>query len=355
MRARVQLFAAALILLAGLAVAPASRAATATSACAAEGRVHYLCGVDNVEDMVLAPGTRWIIASGMSGPHDPVGHLYAIDSRAKTFVALTPDVSGPARAPYADCHGPADRSKLAPHGLALAPGGRGRGTLYVVNHGGREAVELFDLDARSGPPRLTWIGCVLMPDHGSGNAVAPLPDGGFVVTKFEDAGDPEAFDKMADMKRTGALYRWTPGAGFAEVPGSVMSGANGVEASADGRWMVANAWPEKRVIRFDLKGVSKPVPIRVPFLPDNVRAAPGGSMLVAGQDSDMRTLLACKVERCPHAWTVSRLDPATMAPRTVLHIDGTQAFSDATVGLQVGRTIWVGTYRGDRVAWVELP
>ncbi len=333
----------------------AAAPAWAAGACPPEGKVRYLCGPANVEDLVQVPGSGWIIASGMVGPGLSAGRLYLIDSRARTSAELTLDVGGKPRAPYAAGPGAPDLAKFAPHGVALRPGRDGRHTLYVVNHGGRESIEVFEVDVRGARPALRWIGCVLLPDGASGNAVAPLPGGGFVATKFEQAGDPQAFQKMAALQPTGALYVWRPAGGFRLVPGSEMSGANGVEASPDGRWVFANAWPEKRVVRFDLSGRARPVSVRLDFLPDNLRLGPDGKLVVAGQASDMKTLLSCNQAHCPHDWTAVTLDPVSMRVTPLLHERGTLAFSDATAAIRVGRDYWVGTYRGDRVAIVAAP
>jgi hypothetical protein len=346
------------MLAAALAMAGAWLVATPASAaegCAAEGRVHYLCGPANVEDMVLAPGTHWIVASGMAGEGGGPGHLYLIDAAAKTFTEARIDASGPARAAYKDCPGPIDPARLQPHGLGLRPGAGGGSTLYVVNHGGRQSIEVFELDAKGAArPSLRWIGCVALPDHASGNGVAPIPGGGFAASKFQDAGDPQAFPKMSRLEKTGVLYAWTPGHGFRTLPGGELSGDNGVETSADGRFVFVNAWPEQRVVRLDLSGKAPPASVHMDFLPDNVRLEPGGQLLVAGQGPDIKTLLACERPKCPHDWTVVRLDPVTLKTSPVLHVKGTLAFSDATGALRVGNELWIGTYRGDRVAYVSL-
>ena len=65
-------------------------AAVAADSCAAEGKVHYLCGPVNVEDMVLTPGTSWIIGAS-DRPKD--GRLYLIDARAKSFKDLPVDLT----------------------------------------------------------------------------------------------------------------------------------------------------------------------------------------------------------------------------------------------------------------------
>ena len=66
-------------------------------------------------------------------------------------------------------------------------------TLYVVNHGGREAIEVFEITSE---PTVTWIGAIVQDTNVWGNAVAALPDGGVVVTNYLDLTDTEAFDKV---------------------------------------------------------------------------------------------------------------------------------------------------------------
>ena len=337
-------------LLLGLGLAPglASSAAAAPS-CAPDGKVAYVCGLMNVEDMDLAPGGRWIIGSGMTSPTVPVGHLYAIDARTRRFHEITPDVSGPAAAAYRDCPGPLDLAKFAPHGIYVS-GGR----VLLVNHGGRQSIEVFRLGMGAGGPALKWIGCAVLPDNGSGNGVAPLPGGGFVASKFQDAGDEAAFGKMSALKATGAVYAFAPGKGWRKLAHSDMSGANGVEVS--GGSILVNAWPEQKVYRFRIGSDAPPAAVKTPFLPDNVRRLADGAILVAGQDGDIKRLLApCGKPRCVAGWWVARLDPRTMSLKTLMHVPATPAFGDATIALKVGKDLWVGAYMGDRVAIVPAP
>jgi len=324
----------------------------AAADCAPAGKVNYLCGPANAEDLVLAPDTSWMVVSGMSGPQGGAGKLYLIDAAKKSWKTVAPVMGGAAKAPYDKCTAP-DIAKFAAHGLALQPGSGGHHTLFAINHGGRESIEVFDLDATAAEPTLTWIGCLNAPEGASLNSVAPAPNGGLVASKFNALGDAKAFAKMAAGEKTGLVYHWTPAAGFKVVPGTQMSGANGVAVSADGKWLFANAWPEKKINRFPLAG-GKAETISVDFLPDNLRWAPDGMLLVAGQVSDMKNLQSCGKPRCPHAWTVLKIDPATMKTTPVLHEEGTEAFSDATGALQVGDDIWVGTFRGDRLAYASV-
>src|SRR4030095_890295 len=109
---------------------------------------------------------------------------YLIDRGRRTWSTLLAhaDLSGPARAEYSTCPGPPTRSSFGSHGLALREGSHGHHQLYVVNHVARESVEILDVTAKPDTVELRWVGCVLMPAGTLANAVAALPDGGFVVT-----------------------------------------------------------------------------------------------------------------------------------------------------------------------------
>jgi hypothetical protein len=76
---------------------------------------------------------------------------------------------------FASCPGPLDAKQAVLHGLSLRPAQPGRYTLYATNHGGRESVEVFEVDARGAAPSAVWIGCVMMPDKLAANSVAAFP------------------------------------------------------------------------------------------------------------------------------------------------------------------------------------
>ena len=64
--------------------------AAQSPACAPSGGLNFICGVQAAEDLVLIPGTRWLIASGMTTGSG----LHLIDTQAKTARSLfSSDVS----------------------------------------------------------------------------------------------------------------------------------------------------------------------------------------------------------------------------------------------------------------------
>ena len=98
-------------------------------------------------------------------------------------------------------------------------------TLYVVGHGAREAIEVFELDAGGALPTMKWIGCIPAPEGTQRiNSITALPAGFLGATNFDPTG--------------GELWEWHPIIGWIEVPGSQMRGPNGLVSSNDGRWFL---------------------------------------------------------------------------------------------------------------------
>ncbi|MBN1238050.1 MAG: SMP-30/gluconolactonase/LRE family protein, partial [Gammaproteobacteria bacterium] len=287
--------------------------------CEPSGGLEFVCGPRNVEDLVHVPDTRWIIGSGMAEG----ASLVLIDSRDKTFSRLYPGDAPRAehdRETYGQCPGaPAD---LVTHGLTLLPGRDGRSTLYAVGHGGREAIEVFDVDASGAEPVLTWKGCVPMPEGLEANSVAAFDDGTLLATVLVHPGRTFA-DQLAG-EPTGGVYRWSPGdAGFTLIPGTELPGNNGIEVSEDGEEFFVVSSGLHTITAFSRR--TEPAEVlrttgHLPFTPDNVHRGPDGRLLTAGMKDDVP---ACggppnpqhtleDLATCPRGFMAVAIDPETM-------------------------------------------
>ncbi|MGD6741841.1 SMP-30/gluconolactonase/LRE family protein [Streptomyces sp. BH106] len=327
----------------------------------------YVQGVGNPEDLVSVPGTDTVIASGMSA--DPQsdsassGHLYAIDAAARHPVEVWPegahDTAWDQRT-YPDCPGPPDETRASPHGINIAAGPGGGATLYVVNHGGRESVEVFDVRPGNDATdlKLTWKGCVVTPPGTYPNGVAPVPGThDLVVTNFFDPAAPDPFEAMFKGEPTGDVLRWSPRQGWRTLPGSRLAGPNGVEVSRDGRWAFVAAWGNREVHRIPLQDHPRPTArrsaVQFPFMPDNLRWGRDGRLLVTGQDLTYTEFQSCQagdLPRCPDAgFDIYSLAPHSMRSR-LTYGTGTRDFGMATVANPVGDEIWLGSVRGTRIA-----
>jgi len=337
-----------LLLAIGLAVVAAARsiaaqapAAQTPASCDAIGDVQFVCGQSGPEDLVVVPGAQWVVASAYGGRGGVL--LIRVKDRVSTLA-----YPGPAprerhdTKTYSACPGPPDaafKAKFQTHGLYLQEGRNSVHRLYVVVHGGREAVEVFELDARPQTPTLTWIGCAVAPDPIGLNSVRALPDGGFIATNFLPRNQ-----QMATLQKgavNGELWEWHPGSGWQKVPGSEASGANGLEMSEDGRTLYVAAWGSQSFFRLSRGGAS-PERQEVPlgFRVDNIRWSRDGSILAAGQGGS-----------APNFTTrVVKIDPATLRITQVIDRPAVGPFSAGTVAVEVGSDYWVGSFRGDRIA-----
>ena len=143
----------ALLTLAFLALTAMPSINAQSPACVPSNGLNFICGLQKPEDLVLIPGTRWLIASGM----DQGAGLHLIDTGAKRAQPLyaSDTRARPDRNRFASCPGPLDARQAVLHGLSLRPAQAGHYTLYATNHGGRESIEAFDIDGRGATPSAT--------------------------------------------------------------------------------------------------------------------------------------------------------------------------------------------------------
>ncbi|MGE3511626.1 MAG: hypothetical protein AB7N65_22380 [Vicinamibacterales bacterium] len=323
--------------------------------CESRGPVAFVCGVKNPEDLVAVPGTSWVLASGLDG-----GAIHAVDARTFRATQVFPAASARQRhdrAVYGACPGPLDATaegeRFSAHGLNVRPGPGGRHTVYLVHHGLRESIEVFEIDATPASPNLTWIGCVVAPDEVTLNSVAPLPHGGFVATNPYNRRIADARNQAGRGAPSGEVREWEPGKGWSIVPGSESPGPNGIEVSSDGRWLYVNLWPARRMMRLS-RGQTPIVKnvVEVPFHPDNIRWQSDGTLLSAGHDAPtMARATECLRITCGDAAArVARWDPKTLEVKEILRYPSDDLFFGATAALQVGSDIWIGSVRGTRIA-----
>jgi sugar lactone lactonase YvrE len=309
----------------------------------------------NAEDMAPLPGGRWVIASSMAGGPARSGALYAIDARTGRATRVYPDPTSPRTYETPGCGREVPADVFTPHGIAFRPEAGSYGTLYVVNHGGRESIEIFSL--RPGatatlPPRLRWDDCTRAPKGQLQNAVAPTRDGTLYVTLTpmpEPAGDLEDHAEHA----IGAVWSWHPARGWRPVPGSEMAGPNGIIATPDGRRLYVAAWPSGEIVELSLGADGATRRTLLPgFLPDNLRWNGDGTILAAGHLGNVADVVRCYVSiqgECVIPSAIAAIDPVSFTVRC----SRSTGLSLATVAAPVGRELWIGTARGTRI--LRLP
>lgn len=321
--------------------------------CTPIGKIQFICDVRGAEDFALMPGSPWMMASGNQAG---LGQLRALHPGDKKVVPVFPSPAAkvqPDAKAFPGCPGPLnlndpdEKKTVAFHGLYLRPGAGSTHRLYTVHHGTRESIEAFDVDAKASPPTLTWVGCVVAPPNIVFNSMVAFADGGVAGTGTPrpPAGQPPA------NVRVGQVWEWHAATGWAPVPGTEGVSINGLEVSKDEKLLYVSSWGEQTMLRVE-RGVSNPKRdvLYMPFRIDNLRMMPDGSILGAGHAG--KALCSCLGE----TWHVGRIDPqGAMSVTLLLSEPYVPGFGAVTVAAQVGKEIWIGTNRGDRIGYFPAP
>ena len=147
--------------------------------------------------------------------------------------------------------------------------------------------------------------------------------------------------RMMAGEPNGELWEWHTDSGWKKVPGSEAAGPNGVEISKDGKTLYIGGWGSQSVIRLS-RGQTpvKKDAVGVGFRVDNLRWASDDTRLAAGQGGAAPSQTS----------NVAKVNPNTLTFQELVRYPYNDAFSLGTVAIQIGREIWVGSARGDRIA-----
>jgi hypothetical protein len=325
--------------------------------CDPVGGATPLCGYQNPEDLALLPGGRHVLVSEYGTDRGP-GRISLLDLETRSRRVLFEGGGAPAPGPWGafDCEGP-PTAAFSPHGIDLDRRPDGALQLLVVQHGGRESVEMFEVSESGGSWQLEWRGCAEPPAGHSLNDVVTLPEGGFLVTRIlaSDAGAFTLLGAGLFLMETGFVFSWTPDAGFHEVPGTGGVMPNGIELSPDGETIFLNQTLASEVTRIDRATGNVEARAEVAY-PDNSTWASDGRLWVASLTGVRSGMSACTdlgAGSCPMAFAIVALDPETMETE-ILYEGGPGTPSGAgTVGLEVPGALLIGSFAGDRIVWVE--
>lgn len=322
--------------------------------CEPAAGMQVVCGLAAPEDMVPAPNGRDIIFGQMAAP----GGLFLLDRRDHSVHTVWNAASVATDGEWwgaGDCRTPPEA--IHAHGLDLRQRADGRWQLLVVNHHQRESVEFLELQqAESDRPVALWRGCAVAPPEGNLNDVAGLADGSLLVTHMADRRSPFwTVIKSVLGLDTGFVYHWTRDGGFRPLPETAGEHPNGILLAPDERSFYLNVYfgdtlrehalPDGQLLR------SLPVE-----KPDNSSWSPRGTLLVASHHASLWQLFRSLEQ--PHdqpstlPFSVIEVDPQTWESKVLLAHKGAP-MGAATVALERGGRLYLGSYVGDRL--VHLP
>lgn len=356
-----------------------SHSASANAECQGADGLTFFCGLPNPEDLVLLPGGRWIV-NGQYQPSPVAGErgpLRLIDTKTRSWRPAQPTVRKPAGARSRSqdqvflglgrCPSPPNFNAIAAHGIGLRHLRSGPPMIYVINHDTTERIEVFEVHRSQSRPQLNWVGCLETPASLHFNSVAIAPDGTIYATVLLAHG--QLSRSLQQGLPVGAVYRLVPGAtNFSRLPLS-LSGPNGIEISRDGRIIYISEMGKKRIVAYSTDDFSRPIGIANlgKIWPDNLHWGANGLLVTAGMDQnkwnpgpeDTRCpngvdpdLAAAKP--CGRSYYVASINPRTFGTSVIATGEELPEFSNLSAATVANGWLWIGTYRGDRLAFRPL-
>jgi hypothetical protein len=335
--------------------------APARQDCTPSAELHFLCDAEKPEDLARIPATRWMVASGFSAGSG----LKLVDLKRRTMRRwylggadqLRPDLKN-----YPDCLTAPEPGLFNARGISLRMTNKRRGVLHVINHGGRESVEVFEVALHGKAPELRWLGCLLMPAGHVGNDVATYSDGTVLATVLTRPGTTITDFEMG--RKTGGVFERAPGDAFFKViPGSELPGNNGLETARDDSGFYTVAFGLRSVVFFDRGAADGPRAIaKAPgFMPDNVQWD-GKRLIAAGMVADeprcggVRQIIEGVADRmlCHRGYVVAALDPLNLQWTVLARGDANAKHNGVSSAVLYRRDLWLGSYQADRLAWRRL-
>lgn len=322
--------------------------------CEAGAPLGTVCGFSNPEDVSWSRDNAALVVSEMARPGTSGAlALYAPEGKAPRRLwptgregefAPTAGVGAP------DCRAP-DAATFAPHGIFATTGGR----LYVVNHGGRESVEIFSLTGSAGGTRAAWNGCIELPAGTSGNDVTVANDGEVIVSNYMSSMDSLWANLRVGLGLpTGDILGWLPDSGWRHLPGTEASAPNGVAVSPDGRNLFFVETGGQQLVRLRRSDGGARVEVAIDGALDNLSWTRRGNLLVASHDSVSAFLGCVTAGTCRAPWSIWEIDPDTLAVRRIFQHDGSLVGAVASAA-EVGDQIYLGAVFGDRIGVWQRP
>lgn len=324
--------------------------------CKSSKEIEVICLVKNPEDLAVTPDNDFLIVSEFGGiePLEEMipGKLSLLNLKTEEIEPLDTFYSNNT---WGD--GLCSRKNndlLGPHGIDLITRKDGLYQLAVVNHIEYESVEMYELIKSETSWHLIWRGCVRAPVENYLNDVSLKSDGSLFVSHMYDRDSSISTFLLAALfkKKTGYVLQWNNKQGFSKVVESEGSMPNGLAYDENNNLLYINDNLGDKVRILDL---NNKISVADTYLnaPDNLILTKE-SLWVTTLDHEILDTLKCiEYTVCALPFSVYELDPLTLEEKQRFSFRKT-VFGLPTVALPVKDKIWIGSFRSDRIAYLNL-
>lgn len=317
-----------------------------------------VCGLDNPEDLARVAGTPWVLfPQGRAGAvKAPLALLNVATKAVQAPRLVYPAEPTPARWGEAAC----DMAPPLPEyrGLDVRREDDGSYRVAAINGTAKQRIELFMGVADGDGVELRWVGCVRVPDLYFLNDVAVGPGGQLFATHMfyrpEGLRRYYLMGKFFAGVQTGFAVSWSADGGWKRVRNSLASFPNGIAVDRFGATVYMAATYNSTISRIDV-ATGRRADIVLPLRPDNITWSDGGALIVAG-NTGVRLIgtMGCGAlakPGCGFPFAVAEVDAELTRRRTLYAQDGTD-IPGASVALQVGNALFLGSAFADRITIV---
>lgn len=329
--------------------------------CARFENTQPLCLFTNPEDLAVLADNKMLIVSEFGdsyGTRPGALVFYDIEKQQRRLAFAGGDAIKPEEHWGSSACNEPPGSSFSPHGIDLTQRSDGRWQLLVVQHGGRESIEFFEVRGSGNKLQLVWRGCALAPEKAMLNSVAAGAGDEFFTTKINSTDQSWESGELVANEPTGVVYRWSKASGFRPVLGTEGVMLNGITATTDGRiiYVVYSGENRFKKIDTDTGAVLASTDLQSA---DNVKWSADGKTLLAASftgSASNEEFIRCMlpgVELCPIAFAIIEFDPETLSKETLFE-NPDAPMGAGTVGMKVGSQLFIGSFTGNRLLQVSL-
>ena len=309
------------------------------------------CNFMNPEDLVLTPDGNFLIVAEFGG----MAPLVGMTSGKLSFFNIKDKTKSNARITFRENEWGSDNClrdpsiPFGPHGIDLVQRDDGKLQLAVVSHYPNESIEMFELIKKDGWA-LEWKGCIDVDGQYYFNDVSLDTSGNFYASHMFDSDFSmiRALWNVFAKSDTGMAVKWTQDHKFEELMYTAGSFPNGIALDQKNNNLIVNYNLGDKSILFDLNS-KRPLGIYEHNSPDNV-VIQDGFAWVTNHDHSVTESFGCgESANCTLPFSVNKLSLLDLSLVESYKFKS-KNMGVGTVGLPHDGSLWIGSYRSDRIA-----
>ncbi len=323
--------------------------------CESNTELSVYCDFMNPEDLALTPDDNFLIVAEFGG----MAPLVEMTSGKLSFFSLKEKTKINANISFGnnewgskDCSRSSD-VPFGPHGIDLIQRDDGRFQLAVVSHHPKESIEMFELIENNGWV-LEWKGCIDVDGRYYFNDVSLDTAGNFYATHMFDSDFSliRALWNVFAKSDTGFVVKWNTDDSFENLAFTAGSFPNGIALDQNNNNLIVNYNLGDKSILFNL-ATKESLGVFEYNSPDNVIIKDGYAW-IANHDHTVAESLRCgEMITCPLPFSINKLSLLDFSLINSYKFES-KNMGIGTVGLPHDGSLWIGSYKSDRLAEANL-